>query len=238
MSDAANEFRFWAVVPAAGRARRMGETALPKQYLQLAGSTVIEWALMSLLSHSACAGIVVALAADDQRWQTLSVASHPKVRTAVGGVERVDSVRAGLRQLGNELEDDAWILVHDAARPCLSAVDLDGLIVALRDHEVGGLLVAQVVDTLKRVDARGHVIETVARDALWRALTPQMFRRGVLQRALQGAADRAIGVTDESQAVELLGLQPKAVPGSGDNLKITVPDDLVRAEQLLSARLG
>jgi 2-C-methyl-D-erythritol 4-phosphate cytidylyltransferase len=220
---------FWVVIPAAGSARRMAAD-IPKQYLRIAGRTVIEHALAPFLSMSECRGVVVALAAEDVRFQSLDIAREPRVRTVVGGAERVDSVRAALTAIA--ADDREWVLVHDAARPCLTAADLEILLRTLHDDEVGGLLAAPVVDTLKRADEQERVAATVDRAALWHALTPQMFRYGVLQRALAGAG----AITDDSQAVEALGLAPKLVRGSAENLKITVPDDLARAERILLAR--
>ena len=148
----------------------------------------------------------------------------------------MDSVLAGLGILQTRAAPDDWVLVHDAARPCLTAADVENLLIELRDDAVGGLLAAPVVDTLKRADDGGRVAQTVAREKLWRALTPQMFRRDILQRALEGALARGVAVTDEAQAVEALGLQPKLVAGDADNIKITLPEDLPRAERILKSR--
>jgi 2-C-methyl-D-erythritol 4-phosphate cytidylyltransferase len=227
--------KFWVIVPAAGSARRMG-AAVPKQYLPLAGRTVIEWSLAPLLAHPHSAGIVVALSVQDQHWSQMALAREAKIVTTTGGAERMDSVLAGLEVLRSRAAPYDWVLVHDAARPCLAAADLDRLLEALQDDAVGGLLAAPVVDTLKRADEGGRVEQTVARERLWRALTPQMFRRDVLYRALIDARARGIAVTDEAQAVEALGLQPKLVPGDADNIKITLPEDLARAERILSSR--
>lgn len=229
------ENRFWVVVPAAGSARRMG-AAVPKQYLPLAGRTVIEWSLAPFLAHERAAGIVVALAEHDPRWSQTTLASREKVATTIGGAERMDSVLAGLRALQDRAAPDDWVLVHDAARPCLSALDLGRLLTELNGDAVGGLLAAPVVDTLKLADDGGRVAQTVPREKLWRALTPQMFRRDLLQRALQSAQAKGIAVTDEAQAVEALGLQPKLVAGDADNIKITLPEDLPRAERILRSR--
>ena len=228
-------FKYWAVVPAAGSSRRMAGAALPKQYLQLAGRTVIEWAIAPLLERGDCERIVVVLAGQDRHWQELPVARHPKIVTATGGAERVDSVRAGLRALASQATERDWVLVHDAARPCLRAADLNRLIVELGDDSVGGLLSAPVVDTLKRGDASGRVQETVSRASLWRALTPQMFRYAVLDRALRAADETRSTPTDEAQAVEALGLHPRLVPGDPDNIKITLPEDVERAARLLKS---
>ena len=162
------------------------------------------------------------------------MARNVAVRAVHGGQERADSVLAGINALRNDCVDSDWILVHDAARPCLDPIDLQRLLDTLRDDPVGGLLAAPVFDTLKRADAAQRVGATVAREHLWRALTPQMFRYGVLVRALNEAAQRGVMITDESQAVELLGLQPRLVVGSSDNLKITLPEDIERAERVLS----
>jgi 2-C-methyl-D-erythritol 4-phosphate cytidylyltransferase len=228
--------RFWCVVAAAGSSKRMAAPGMPKQYLPLAGRTVIEWSLAPLLEHAATAGVVVVLAADDERWPLLPPAHHPKVAITLGGAERADSVLAGLEALDGCAGSDDWVLVHDAARPCLPAQDLDRLIEELRGDEVGGLLAVPVVDTLKRADEANRVQQTVARDALWRALTPQMFRFGLLRRALAQASERCVAVTDEAQAVEALGLRPRLVSGDPDNIKITVPGDLQRAAEILISR--
>ena len=223
---------FWAVIPAAGSARRMGTSSVPKQYLTLRGRAVLEWSAAPFLSRPDCAGVVVVIASDDRHWPSLDLARNPRVTTTTGGAERCSSVQRGLRSLQGKVGSDDWVLVHDAARPCLSSHDLQQLLDAVRTDEVGGLLAAPMSDTIKRADADGRVEATVDRSSLWRALTPQMFRYGLLERALSAA--RNIGVTDEAQAVELLGSRPRLVPGSADNIKITVPEDLQRAEHLLA----
>lgn len=226
---------FWVIVPAAGSARRMG-AAVPKQYLSLAGRTVIEWSLAPFLEQERTSGIVVVLAESDRRWPQTDLAGHAKVVTTTGGAERMDSVLAGLKALEARAGAGDWVLVHDAARPCLSRVDLDRLLNELSDDEVGGLLAAPVVDTLKRADEQQRIDRTVPREKLWRALTPQLFRFELLRRALQSAVDNRVAVTDEAQAVEALGLRPKLVAGDADNIKITLPEDLLRAERILRAR--
>jgi 2-C-methyl-D-erythritol 4-phosphate cytidylyltransferase len=214
----------------------MGTGAMAKQYLPLAGRTVIEWSLRPFLARADCAAIAVVLSQDDRRWHELSVARDPKIVTAQGGAERIDSVRAGLATLSDRARAHDWVLVHDAARPCLTSDDLDRLIREVRDDDAGGLLAVPVVDTLKRASDSHRALETVPRSALWRALTPQMFRFGLLTRALAEMSDRGLAVTDEAQAIEALGLQPRLVAGDADNLKITVPDDLQRAERILQSR--
>ena len=226
--------KHWVVIPAAGSSRRMASSGPPKQYLQLAGRSVIEWAIAPFLERADCERIVVVLAEQDRHWSELPLARHhPKISTAIGGAERVDSVRAGLRALVSLANEDDWVLVHDAARPCLRATDLSRLIDELADDGVGGLLAAPVVDTLKRADASERVLATVTRESLWRALTPQMFRYSVLDRALHAVRAAGAPPTDEAQAVEALGLQPRLVRGDPDNIKITLPEDIERATRLL-----
>jgi 2-C-methyl-D-erythritol 4-phosphate cytidylyltransferase len=224
---------FWAIVPAAGRGERMGGT-VPKQYLSLLGRTVIEWAVAPLLAHPGCRQLIVVLATDDAEFNGLPLSADARVQSVPGGRERADSVRAGLHALAADAQDSDWVLVHDAARPCLGASELETLLTDLHDDPVGGLLARPVVDTLKRV-LDDHVQATVPRAGLWRALTPQMFRFGVLRQAFERSAGQPM--TDEAQAVESLGLQPRLILGSEDNLKITFPEDLLRAERVLKARL-
>jgi 2-C-methyl-D-erythritol 4-phosphate cytidylyltransferase len=225
----------WFVVPAAGSARRMGGE-LPKQYLEIAGRTLLEHALAPLVAHARIAGGVVATAADDARFDALPPALRARLMRCTGGAERADSVRAALERLGSVAGPDDWVLVHDAARPCLAAADLDRLIDACCGDEVGGLLAVPVADTLKRADAGERVAATVAREGLWRAQTPQMFRLRLLVRALDTCAGRGIVPTDEAAAVESLGLRPRLVRGSPHNIKVTEPGDLDIAARWLAAR--
>jgi 2-C-methyl-D-erythritol 4-phosphate cytidylyltransferase len=208
--------------------------SVPKQYLPLAGRTVIEWSIAACLAGADVAGVIVVLAADDVGF-TAVASKESRVRTTVGGAQRADSVLQGLQALNADAND--WVLVHDAARPCLHESDVRRLVAELIDDTVGGLLAVPVSDTLKAADASHRVSSTVSRDNLWRALTPQMFRYGLLLRALQAAVDAEASVTDEASAVERLGLQPKLVVGRTDNIKITVPEDLAYAEFILRTRL-
>ena len=207
--------------------------SLPKQYLPLAGRTVLEWSLAPFLARPEFHSIVVALAADDARWSSLPLARDKRILAVTGGAERADSVRAGLTAIAEHAHAHDWVLVHDAARPCLDSGDLSQLLVALANDPVGGLLAAPVPDTLKRAGVDGRVDVTVSRSQLWRALTPQMFRYGVLRQALEQSAGGA-QITDESSAVEALGLKPLLVAGRSDNLKITVPEDIAIAERQLA----
>lgn len=221
-------------MPAAGSGRRFG-SAVPKQYLDLAGKAVIERAAAPFLSDPRCQQIVVAIDADDTRFQQLPLAADPRVYTVFGGVQRCDSVRNALAAIP---ADDIWVLVHDAARPFLSRADLDSLIDTLTDDPVGGLLAVPLADTLKRADSAQRVADTPSRESLWRALTPQMFRLPLLRQALQAAHAAGREPTDEAQAIEWLGHAPRLVPGSSTNLKITAPADLALVAALLEQQKG
>ncbi|QIK37616.1 2-C-methyl-D-erythritol 4-phosphate cytidylyltransferase [Caldichromatium japonicum] len=217
--------RFWAVLPAAGVGRRMG-SAMPKQYLMLAGRPVIEHSLELFVGHPRIQGVVVALGLEDGYWEGTAYAHHPKVMRAPGGPERCHSVLNALAVLAQQTADDDWVLVHDAARPCLRRADLDALLDALADDPVGGLLGIPVRDTMKRADSGSRIAATVDRAGLWHAYTPQMFRLALLQRALTEALESGVLVTDDAQAIERLGLAPRLIEGHADNLKITRAEDL------------
>jgi len=227
-----NNQKFWAVIPAAGVGKRM-QADRPKQYLQLHGRTVLEHTLSRFLDHSQISGVVVAVTEGDPYWQELAL-EHPKLLSAPGGEERCHSVLNALVALQKVADESDWVLVHDAARPCLRSEDIDHLLEELAVHPVGGLLGLPVADTMKRTGDDDTVIETVSRDNLWRALTPQMFRLGELYQALGGALQRNALVTDEASAMELAGKAPKMVEGHGDNIKITRPQDLTLAELYLA----
>jgi 2-C-methyl-D-erythritol 4-phosphate cytidylyltransferase len=225
--------RYWLVMPAAGVGRRFGADR-PKQYASLCGRTVIEWALAPFLADPRCVGTVVALADDDPYWSSVgsSIAS-PSLLRAPGGQERSHSVRNGLAALADRAGRDDWVLVHDAARPCLPRQDLERLLTELASHPVGGLLATPAADTLKRADGARQVQQTVDRAGLWRALTPQMFRYGRLCEALDRAHAAGRIPTDEAQAIEWLGDAPGLVEGAAANLKITSAADLAIAAALL-----
>jgi 2-C-methyl-D-erythritol 4-phosphate cytidylyltransferase len=221
--------KYWLVMPAAGIGRRFG-TERPKQYAVLRGRTVIEWALAPFLTDARCAGAVVALAPEDPYWR--AIAPDP-ILTTVGGGERSHSVRNGLAALADRAGGEDWVLVHDAARPCLARRDLDRLLSELAAHPIGGLLATPAADTLKRADARGEIEQTIDRAGLWRALTPQMFRYGRLCQALDRAHAAGRIPTDEAQAIEWLGDAPRLIEGASANLKITSSADLAIAAALL-----
>ena len=223
----------WAVVPAAGSGSRMAAN-LPKQYLQINSKTILQHTIECLITHPKIDGVVVAIAADDQRWNELQFNSDKPIINTLGGEERCHSVKNALYEVSRHGTEQDWVLVHDAARPCLRHEDLDKLIAQLSDHMVGGLLAYPVKDTMKRSDDKQRVVETVDRNQLWHALTPQMFRLHLLRDALNKALDDGFLVTDEASAVEHAGYQPKLVEGRADNIKITTPEDLSLAEFYLS----
>jgi 2-C-methyl-D-erythritol 4-phosphate cytidylyltransferase/2-C-methyl-D-erythritol 2,4-cyclodiphosphate synthase len=233
--------RVWAIVPAAGRGARFAastEASAPKQYAPLLGTTVLEWSLRALLAERRVHAVMVALAADDARWPSIAARlASPKLRTTVGGANRQDSVANGLDALAAEAAADDWILVHDAARPCLNAADLGALLDAVAQpaagaaNRDGAVLAVPVVDTVKR--ELGDHVATVDRQGLWRALTPQVFAFAQLRHALKEAKLAGVEVTDEAQAVERLGLRPALVQGSPFNVKITRAQDLATAANIL-----
>lgn len=221
----------WCVVPAAGRGARFG-SAIPKQYLPMGGKPLILHTLERLAAHPRIAGLMVVLAAKDPLWPRLERVNGKPVATAIGGSERGDSVLAGLRALPDSVGESDFVLVHDAARPCVRYEDIGRLITA-GTQAGGALLAAPLRDTLKRSDGNGRSIATESRDARWRALTPQMFRRGELTIALERARAQGFVVTDEAMAMERVGILPLLVEGAEDNIKVTTPADLKLAEFLL-----
>ena len=226
---------YWVIIPAAGIGRRMG-ASLPKQYLPLNGKTVLEYTLDCFVSHPHISGIILVIAADDAYWPALAPRYGQQVTSVIGGAERFQSVLNGLNQLADSADADDWVLVHDAVRPCLRHSDVDSLIASLSTHTVGGLLGLPIADTIKYCNPDGTVANTVPRDHLWRALTPQMFRFSTLRNALQKATEDGVLVTDEAAAIEYIGHRPQLVVGRADNIKITRPDDLRLAQWYLQER--
>lgn len=221
----------YALLPAAGIGARMGADG-PKQYLDLAGRTMLWHAIHAFEAIGAVVRTYVVLSPEDSHWDRHDWSGLDKLRVLrCGGATRAETVRNGLRAMAGEVGRDDWVLVHDAARPCVSARLLDRLLAALADDAVGGILAAPVADTLKREGEGGRILETVPRDGLWAAQTPQMFRHGLLLDALDHAGTQ---VTDEASAVEALGLSPLLVESDMTNLKVTWPRDIEVAEWLLS----
>jgi 2-C-methyl-D-erythritol 4-phosphate cytidylyltransferase/2-C-methyl-D-erythritol 2,4-cyclodiphosphate synthase len=232
--------RLWAIVPAAGRGERFAAAApqrIPKQYAPLLGRSVLEWSLRALLNEPRIHGIVVVLAPGDERWpEAAQRLNSSKLLTAIGGAQRQDSVMNGLEHLASRAADDDWVMVHDAARPCLSSSDIAALADALEQHPpaaayAGAVLAAPIVDTVKRESSSG--LQTVDRAGLWRALTPQAFSFAALRRALQDAARAGVAVTDEAQAMERIGIRASLVAGSPFNIKVTRVEDLSVAAGIL-----
>ena len=225
--------RYFAIVPAAGSGSRFGAEK-PKQYLNLLGRPLIYHTLAALVACPEIERVWVVLSPDDPYWPQHDWSElGAKLETVrCGGATRAASVANGLQAAAMVASDDDWVLVHDAARPCLSAAMLAGLIAELASDPVGGILAVPVADTLKRADAGQRVAATEPRDGLWQAQTPQMFRYGRLCEALAKCCE----VTDEASAIEALGLKPKLVCGDTTNLKVTFPADLALAAMILRGR--
>lgn len=233
----------WAIVPAAGVGHRMG-SAIPKQYLPLCGKPVIFHTLQRIAQIEKLSGLLLVLHPEDQIFSKLektekgAVEAVEAMEIVRGGDERCHSVLNAVQSLKARAQPDDWVLVHDAARPCVRAADIDALIQDLRTHAVGGLLARPVSDTLKQVNNNHEVLATVDRSVYWQALTPQMFRFDILLRALSEAVERGDTITDDAAAVEALGLKPLVVPGSTDNIKITHESDLSLAERIIEQQLA
>ncbi|MCU0803718.1 MAG: 2-C-methyl-D-erythritol 4-phosphate cytidylyltransferase [Burkholderiales bacterium] len=227
--------RFFGLIPAAGAGARFGGR-FPKQYTEVHGRTLLWFAVRALLADARIDTVFVVLAPGDEtfRRQDWSAFGDRLAPLYCGGATRAESVRSGLICASDAIDLDDWVLVHDAARPCLGAADLARLIDTLARDAVGGILAAPLADTLKRADADERVAATEPREGLWRAQTPQMFRLGTLLRALDAARD----VTDESAAVEAMGLKPRLVSGSAANIKVTYPEDVTVAAALLASADG
>jgi 2-C-methyl-D-erythritol 4-phosphate cytidylyltransferase len=228
--------KYFALIPAAGTGSRIG-SPVPKQYQPINGRPMLWHALHPFNLHPGIERIFVVLSPSDawfaqMRWDEFE--SRLEVLRC-GAASRASSVLNGLRSMGGRVAGDDWILVHDAARPCLTLQLIDKLLAQVGDDRAGGLLAEPLADTLKRADTGGRILGTEPRDNLWRAQTPQMFQYDVLTRALAGAGD---GVTDEASAVERLGLSPLLVRSDATNLKVTYAEDLQLAEAILNNRVS
>lgn len=223
--------KFWVVIPAAGKGRRM-ESSIPKQFLNIDDRPVIAYTLNAFLSHPQIEGVVVVINEGDQK--RIPDELHKQIQFCQGGDERWQSVLNGLNYLRGELhvDEQEWILVHDAARPCLSQEDLSKLIHFVVKNQCGAILASPVADTLKKVQ-KGAIQDTVDRNHLWRALTPQMFPLGLLRDAIHAAKLNGENITDEASAMEMSGYAPLVVQGNTDNIKITYPQDLELARFLI-----
>lgn len=230
MSDNA---KYWVIIPAAGVGKRMSVDK-PKQYISVKDKTILEHTINCFIDREEITAVVVVISKEDEYWPGLDVARHDKIITAAGGVERYHSVANGLQVLQDKAEEHDWVLVHDAARPCLNQSAIDRLIIELRSHGVGGILALPCRDTMKRANSSGEIVETVERESLWRAQTPQMFRYGKLHAAIEKILSDDIVVTDEAMAMELLGYRPMLVQGHQENIKVTRKDDLQYLELFLN----
>lgn len=223
--------KYWAIIPAAGRGLRMGAKK-PKQYLTIAGKTILEHSAEPLLNNDKISKVIIAIAPQDSYFRTLPIAKHPKVIVAEGGNERCHTVFNALEALQTYAYDDDWVLVHDAARPLLSKQDVNTLMLELEGEKAGGLLGVPIHATIKRVNDQQEVLETVSRRQLWRAFTPQMFRFGLLYQALTATLPDN-PTSDSAKAMEQMGHCIKMIEGRSDNIKITRPSDMLIAEQIL-----
>lgn len=223
-----NTGKIWAIVPAAGVGKRVGGD-VPKQYLDLNGIPLIQWTLERLLDMDELVRIVVVVSADDQYWPDLHISQHSRIQRADGGAERCYSVLNGLAALEGQAEENEWVLVHDAARPCVRIEDIRLLASRVQQDNDGGILAMRVRDTMKKSNKDNKIEGTVNRDSLWHALTPQMFRYARLKSALQAAIEDGFEVTDEASAMQHAGHHPLLVEGASDNIKVTLPDDLALA---------
>ncbi len=221
----------WAILPAAGIGQRMG-APIPKQYLDLAGKPVIQHSIETLLQVSAVDSVTVALNPADTHFANLDLPSN-RIRTIEGGDSRQQSVLNGLVSLESLANDDDWVLVHDAVRPCVQVQDIEKLLGEVSDHPIGGLLATPQDNTLKLSDGSNHAIETVDRSAYWQALTPQVFRYAALKHAIQNAIESNKPVTDEASAIETQGGKPLLVEGDRNNIKLTRESDLYLADAIL-----
>jgi len=230
----AKPLQYPVVVPAAGVGKRM-QADKPKQYLEIAGKTILEHTLENLHRHPMINEVIVVLQPEDPYFSELTIASAPWLTVVAGGAQRSDSVLAGLQYLP---PGDGWVLVHDAARPCVSHQDLDSLLSLAEHSEVGGILAMPVRDTMKRAGADNVINLTVAREDLWHALTPQFFPLTQLREALEKAVLDKVAITDEASAIEYMGGKVKLLEGSATNIKVTHPEDLLLAAFYLKGQEG
>lgn len=223
-----DELSFSVVIPAAGIGKRVGAD-IPKQYLSILNKTIIEHSIIPFLAHPDINTVVVSIAENDRWFNTLTIAQHPKLIQVGGGKERVNSVLNALKVLPT----NDFVLVHDAARPCLQVSDINKLIAHARSFQQGAILASRVRDTMKRSDQDNQIMHTVERENLWHALTPQLFQNKQLINAIECVEDQHL-MTDEASAIELVGGTVTIIEGRSDNLKVTQAEDLLLAEFYLS----
>ena len=228
-----NNNRLWVVIPAAGIGKRMG-VDIPKQYITVCDKAIIEHTVEKFTSRNDLQGILVALSNSDQHWSTLELSENNKITTVTGGEERYKSVYNALCSLKNKADDDDWILVHDAVRPCITTSEIDQFIADL-DHlnGIGGILALPCFETMKKANTNHEIEETIDRKFIWHAQTPQMFRYKKLFLAIEKIMNENIFITDEAMAMELAGYKPMLIQGTHSNIKITDQNDLKYLESFL-----
>lgn len=224
--------RYWCIVPAAGVGARMG-AQVPKQYLTLQQKTILEHTLERMLQLSQLSGLLLVLSPEDTHWNQLPLSHDPRITRVTGGVDRSHSVLNALVALADQAEESDWVLVHDAARPCVTLAAVTRLCKELERDDLGGILAVPVSDTIKHVDSAGGITKTVDRNHLWQAQTPQLFRYGLLRTCLSRALAEGQFLTDEASALEYYAYIPRVIAGRSDNIKITRPEDLALAATIL-----
>lgn len=223
--------RYWGIVPAAGKSERTASKA-PKQYIKIHGKYVLDHSIQALLQCHKIEAITVVIAKGDDHWQTTDAAHHPRVNACHGGEHRFESVHNALTELAGKAADDDWIVVHDGARPCLSESDLTHLLETIKEEPAGGIATIRITDTVKQV-SDGYIAQTLDRETLYRAATPQVFRYRILCEAYANARQAGDVPSDEASAVERIQQPIRAVVCSNSNIKITYPEDIVHATALL-----
>jgi len=235
MSSGVSSSELYAVIPAAGLGSRMN-TDIPKQYLKINGTSILDHTIERMLQIASLEKMVIVLDQLTYEQDSTMFAKTRRVDTCVGGASRAESVRNGLLHLSKNAASDSGVMVHDAARPCVRVSEINRLITETTGKTDGGLLAMPVVDTIKRADEYKRTAETIDRSQLWRAATPQLFPFAILLEALNKALEEGVEITDEASAMEYAGYSPKLVECSADNIKVTTPTDLVLAEHYLSAQ--
>lgn len=228
-----NKTKIWALIPAAGIGTRM-KSELPKQYLEIDGKTILEHSLSKFLEHPSIDKVVVALHPNDNHWAKIKIANHSKIITVEGGATRAESVLNGLKAIQQQHQQDDWVMVHDAARPCLDAGSIDALIQAGKESKHGAILAIPSVDTVKLANANQKIDKTLNREQIWLAQTPQYFPVQILADAIKTGLEQGLAITDEASAIEAQGMHPALVIGTRKNIKVTQPEDMMLASVWLA----
>ena len=228
--------KYWVVIPAAGIGRRMGSN-IPKQYVSVNGKTIVEHTIDNFIGRKEIENICIAISESDKHWPALPISKNKKIITTIGGSERYESVYNALCALKDKANDDDWVLVHDAVRPCLKKSIIDRLITDISSNDVGGILALPCFETMKKVNNNRYIEETINREIIWRAQTPQVFKYKKLLLAIEKAINENIHITDEAMAMELLNYKPIVIMGDEKNIKITHQIDLKHLELFLKDTL-